>query len=65
MSARSWPFKLTNVRRLIQAANESKLKVYSVRCAPDGTITIDTQPIAPPAGQSVENSTGNPWDKVA
>jgi hypothetical protein len=64
MSARKWPFRLTDARRLVQAAEESKLTVYALRKDPDGTIIVHTQPIVPPAGEPAESGRPNSFDQV-
>jgi hypothetical protein len=65
MSAREWPFKLTDVRRAIQAVQEMRLPVSGVRIEPDGTIHIDTSPVPkPPTGGEVEIGRPNSFDQV-
>ena len=61
MSARKWPFRLTSVRRLVQAAQEMGLPVSGVTIGPDGSIHIDTS-----AAKSapVEGSKPNSFDSV-
>ena len=50
MSARKWPFKLTDIRRAVQAVKDLNLPVFGVRVEPDGSIYVDTSSPTEPGG---------------
>jgi hypothetical protein len=62
MSARKWPFRLTSVRRLVQAAQEMGLAVSGVTIGPDGSIHIETSALE--AKAAAEGSKPNSFDQV-
>jgi hypothetical protein len=62
VSAREWPFKLTDVKRLVQAVRDMQLPVTGVRfCPTDGSIHIDT---SEPPEKLQEDGRPNSFDAV-
>jgi hypothetical protein len=62
MSARKWAFKLTDIRRVVQAVKDMHLPVFGVRVEPDGSIYVDTSAAA--AQPATENGRPNSFDQV-